>query len=179
LEQETRYSKVIFLIEAIVVINSAGLPVFHCKSSRANWNEEMFSAFLSAMESFIDWVWKDERLFYIKLGEKQIFLSRDKNTSLGYTLVTGSYIPNEVADRCLVEFRLEFEKSFPKVLEFNGIADEGIPRTFLRSTQRFMEQWNLRLLQKTSPLKKNSANSFHHCRELWKSENDLCIESKQ
>ncbi|MFX0117456.1 MAG: hypothetical protein ACFFB3_23115 [Candidatus Hodarchaeota archaeon] len=164
------------MIEAIVVINNAGLPVFHCKSSNVSWNEEMFSAFLSAMESFIEWAWKDERLFYIKLGEKQIFLSRDKKASLGYTLVASSSVPDEIADRCLVEFRLAFEKFFPKIIEFNGIVDEGIPASFLRSTQRFMEHWNLKLLQNTPTLKKNDPNSFYEYEGLQKSEINLCMK---
>ncbi|MFW9914566.1 MAG: hypothetical protein ACFFGZ_03050 [Candidatus Thorarchaeota archaeon] len=124
------------------MINKAGLPIFHCKSPGIHWNEEMFSAFLSALESFIEYLWEDEQLFHIELGAKKIIISRDSLSSIRYVLVTSLNVPIEIADGCLVEFRLEFEKLTPTLLDFDGLVDLGITTSFLGSAQKILKLWN-------------------------------------
>lgn len=151
------------MIEGIVVINKAGLPVFHCKSPEAHWNEEMFSAFLSALDSFMEYVWENEQIFYIELGAKKIIISRDSLSSINYVLVASLNVPIEIADGCLVEFRLEFEKLIltfldfekliPTFLDFDELVDLGSTTSFLRSAQKIMELWSKKLLKKVHKAK--------------------------
>lgn len=141
------------MIEGIVVINKAGLPVFHCKSPETLWNEDMFSAFLSALESFIEYLWENEQLFHIELGAKKIIISRDSLSSIRYVLVTSLNVPIEIADGCLVEFRLEFEKLTPTFLDFDGLVDLGITTSFLQSAQNIIELWNEKFSRKSHKAK--------------------------
>ncbi|MHA2230914.1 MAG: hypothetical protein ACXAB4_00245 [Candidatus Hodarchaeales archaeon] len=149
------------MIEGIVVINKAGLPAFHCKSPEAHWNEEILSAFLSALESFIEYAWKNEQIFYIELGAKKIIISRDILSSINYVLVASLNVPIEIADGCLVEFRLEFEKLIPAFLGFDGLAVSGSTTSFLPSAQKIMEQWSKKSLRKAHEAKKICYGSLY------------------
>ncbi len=141
------------------MINKAGLPVFHCKSPEALWNEEMFSAFLSALESFIEYLWENEQLFHIELGAKKIIISRDSLSAIKYVLVTSLNVPIEIADGCLVEFRLEFEKLAPTFLDFDGLVDLGITTPFLQSAQKIIELWNEKFTRKSHKTKPRGYDS--------------------
>lgn len=113
----------------------------------------MVSAFLSALESFIEYAWKNEQIFYIELGAKKIIISRDILSSINYVLVASLNVPIGIADGCLVEFRLEFEKLIPTFLGFDGLAVSGSTTSFLPSAQRIIERWSKKSLRKAHKAK--------------------------